>query len=265
MINWEEAMKLKGRMKRKVWGLLAVIVFFLTSVIYTPVFARNSLDDSHSIVERNVFVAYTIQKGDTLWAISKKFEVTIEELKKANKLNGDLIITGKKLRIPQKMVIVYEDRRIVSKKIQVQSNPVAQSNKAKPQTVTIASNTTVNEMDRYWLAKIIEAEAGIESLEGKIAVGAVVLNRVEEEWFPDTIQEVIFQKLDGSYQFSPVGNGRLKKVEPSDEAFEAADRALNGEDPTDGALYFYNPKISKSTFFKKKELLASIGNHQFFQ
>lgn len=253
------------RNKGKMWFTIMIALILTTVFMYQPVWAKMMFDDYNSskdsaLIERNYYLSYKVNKGDTLWRISQSYGVTVADLKKANNLSGDLIITGQTLQIPQTVIINYEERKVMNTVNRKQIASIAQL-----KTVNEQKTVKVVKDDRYWLAKIIEAEAGIEPIEGKIAVGAVVLNRVEEEWFPDTIQEVIFQKLNGVYQFSPAGNGRLDKVEPSNEAYEAADRALAGEDPTDGALYFYNPKISKSTFFKKKELVASIGNHQFFQ
>lgn len=254
-------MQITRETKRKIWGFTIMSILLISALTYQPVFAKmidnEIFIENEGPYEQTYYISYKIKKGDTLWRISKDFGITVEELQKANNMNSTLIITGNTLSVPQTVTVKYEQK-------QVSMNP-KQIASAKQSNNTSSNKVVVSEEDRYWLAKIIEAEAGIESLEGKIAVGAVVLNRVNAEWFPDTIQEVIFQKLNGVYQFSPVGNGRLKKVEPSDDAYEAADRALAGEDPTEGALYFYNPKISKSTFFKKKELLAVIGNHQFYQ
>ncbi len=253
--------------KNKIWAAVTIALFIATAFMYKPVFAKKTFDiyldtDNQSTIDRNYVLSYSINKGDTLWRISQNYGVSVETLQKANNLTGNLIIAGETLRIPQTITVNYEERRIVDNTKNRRIIKIAQN------SITTAKRQEMQQVvkdDRYWLAKIIEAEAGIEPVEGKIAVGAVVLNRVKEDWFPDTIQEVIFHKVNGVYQFSPVGNGRMNKVEPSEEAYEAADRALAGEDPTDGALYFYNPKISKSAFFKKKEFLASIGNHQFFQ
>lgn len=237
----------QGIRKHSMLIIISLLVIILAAMM-TPVNAYKYGTEEFSYYNDEFFHTYKIKKGDTLWSISKRYGVTVEDIQVANHLNGDLIIAGETLYIP---------------KTKDYAKNVLEMNK-KYREQMVATNTNVDELDRYWLAKIIEAEAGIEPIEGKIAVGAVVLNRVEDEWFPDSIQDVIFQKINGKYQFSPVGNGRIYKVEPSEESYEAADRALAGEDPTDGALYFYNPKISKSKFFKGREMVARIGNHQFF-
>lgn len=110
------------------------------------------------------------------------------------------------------------------------------------------------------LVRIISAEARGESMEGQIAVGAVVLNRMESPDFPDNLQDVIYQKD----QFSPVEDGSLY-LTPHVRAKEAAQKALAGEDPTGGALYFYNPDKAKNGewFEQNTTPLKKIGNHVF--
>lgn len=119
------------------------------------------------------------------------------------------------------------------------------------------------EEERQWLAKLIEAEASGEPLEGKIAVGAVVLNRVQSNLFPNTIKEVIFQKESGYYQFTPVANEYIYEVNPSPDSILAAEKALLGEDPSKGALYFYNPQTSSSTWLQSRQVSTEIGSHRF--
>lgn len=94
--------------------------------------------------------------------------------------------------------------------------------------------------DSYWLAKIIECEAGICDMRTKVMHGLVVLNRVQSNQFPDTIEEVIAQNNGRVYQFSPVApNGSWWYTEPSDESLEAVDYLRTMEyDITDGAMYF---------------------------
>lgn len=121
----------------------------------------------------------------------------------------------------------------------------------------------ISQEDIEWLAKIIEAEAEGEPYLGKVAVGSVVMNRVEDDWFPDTIEEVIFQKVNKTYQFSPVANGRIDRITPSEDAYKAAEEALNGEDPTNGALYFYNASISSDKWIRTRTISTEIGQHKF--
>lgn len=108
------------------------------------------------------------------------------------------------------------------------------------------------------LTQVISAEAKGESLEGQIAVGAVVLNRVKDPRFPKTIQEVIFAKG----QFDPVRFGTIGE-EPVPSAVEAAKRALEGENPVPGALYFYNPAIATDQWIRNLRVIKRIGNHVF--
>lgn len=116
--------------------------------------------------------------------------------------------------------------------------------------------------DLLWLARIIHAEAKGEPFKGKVAVGAVILNRVEDSTFPETIYEVIHDRPNGTYQFQPVANGKIKN-KPDKESIEAAKLAMIGKDPTHGAMYFYNPKISRSQWMANLDTKTEIGNHVF--
>jgi len=97
------------------------------------------------------------------------------------------------------------------------------------------------------LARLITAEANGEPYEGKVAVGAVVLNRVAAPDFPNSIPDVIYEHSNGTYQFEPVKNGRINRP-ASAESIRAAKDALNGRDPTKGAVYFSAAYIKNSTF-----------------
>ncbi|MCP1185556.1 cell wall hydrolase [Paenibacillus sp. 1781tsa1] len=108
------------------------------------------------------------------------------------------------------------------------------------------------------LAKLIHGEARGESFEGQVAVGAVVMNRVHSDLFPSSISKVIFQKG----QFTAVDDGQFN-TKPTATSYKAARKALNGVDPTNGALYYYNPKIATSVWSKSRPTLLTIGQHDF--
>lgn len=118
------------------------------------------------------------------------------------------------------------------------------------------------------LLRIVEAEAGCEDIKGKMLVAGVVMNRVESSRFPDTVREVVFQRGNGTVQFSPVRDGRLDRVKVSEETKEAVKRVLYGEDITEGALYFAARKYADPErmkwFDNSLTLLFSYGGHEFF-
>ena len=118
-------------------------------------------------------------------------------------------------------------------------------------------------MDTYWLARIIHAESGGEPLEGQIAVGNVVLNRVDSGDFPDSIPEVIFDDENG-VQFEPVSNGTVMG-EPTELSLEAARRVLAGENTGGDALYFFAPALSQGTWIaSSRTYRQTIGCHRFY-
>ena len=114
-----------------------------------------------------------------------------------------------------------------------------------------------------WLSRIIYAESRGEPLLGKIAVGNVVMNRVESYQFPNTIYGVIFDTKYG-IQFTPVASGTIYN-NANEECIRAAKMVLEGTSVNDGVLYFLNPKIATSTWIQKNRKFAfAIGNHHFY-
>lgn len=127
----------------------------------------------------------------------------------------------------------------------------------------------LEEEERDILMRIVEAEAGNQDVEGRLLVANVILNRVESDQFPDNVRDVVFQKENGVSQFSPVSNGRIWKVEISEETSEAVERALAGEDISDGALYFaarqYADGEKMKWFDTHLVYLFEHGGHEFFR
>lgn len=119
------------------------------------------------------------------------------------------------------------------------------------------------------LMRIVEAEATGEDMKGKMLVANVVLNRVKNKRFPDTIEAVVFQKNGSVYQFSPIKDGRYYKVDISEETKKAVNRVLNGEDESKGALYFMSrsrAKASSVTWFDRSlTKVFKYGTHEFYK
>lgn len=112
--------------------------------------------------------------------------------------------------------------------------------------------------DVYLLAKVIAAEARGESYTGQVAVGAVVLNRVSHASFPDSIAGVVYQP--GAFSCVNDSNWR---VEPTPESKKAARDAINGWDPSGGAIYYYNPRKTSNKWIRTRPVIATIGSHLF--
>ena len=110
----------------------------------------------------------------------------------------------------------------------------------------------------YLLAKTIYAEGRGEPYTGQVAIGAVVLNRVRDKAFPNTISGVVYQK----YAFTAVSDGQIN-LTPNETAMKAARDAINGWDPTGGALYYYNPAVATSAWIFDRQTVTVIGKHVF--
>lgn len=121
-----------------------------------------------------------------------------------------------------------------------------------------SNNNSSSSSNLNLLARVISAEARGESYRGQVAVGAVILNRVAHSSFPDTISGVVYQ----SGAFDCMYDSQIN-VSVVDSAYKAAQDALNGWDPSGGAIYYYNPKTAKSSWIRSRPIILTIGNHVF--
>ncbi|WP_096199885.1 cell wall hydrolase [Bacillus sp. FJAT-45350] len=181
--------------------------------------------------------AYTVQEGDTMSKIARDNGFTLKELAIANPqvTNLDLIFAGQEINI------------------HIEKQPEVKVKSAHMNYISLSEK----EIDL--VARIVRAEAQTEPFEGKVAVANVVLNRVESDQFPDTVEEVIYQPR----QFQPVANGQVNR--PADEeSIEAVEAALTGMgEVSEDTLFFYNPDIATSRWLDSRETSNVIGQHVF--
>lgn len=143
------------------------------------------------------------------------------------------------------------------------ANGIAQTGIAGPQTlakmgISIGTIPSATQSNVNLLARIISAEGRGEKYEGQVAIGACILNRIEHPSFPDTLAGVIYQP--GA--FTAITDGQFN--EPvADSSYRAARDALNGWDPTGGAIYYYNPAKTSNAWIRTRPVILRIGNHLF--
>jgi N-acetylmuramoyl-L-alanine amidase len=172
---------------------------------------------------------YRVRRGDTLYRVARKTGVTVKSLRSRNGLRGN------RLRIRQTLVIPSGRVRRYSR---------------------MSGARNYGELDL--LARTINAEAGSEPYIGKVAVGGVILNRVQHRRFPQTIAGVIYQP----HAFESVSNGIFYRP-ASRAAQKAARAALTGWDPSGGALYFFNPGKTNNRWIWARRIINRIGKHIF--
>ena len=144
------------------------------------------------------------------------------------------------------------------------SKPVENATVVTTERETVAAVPAESEYDM--LCRIVEAEVTGKDIEAKMMVANVVLNRVESSQFPNTIEGVIFQHRGSVYQFSPVSDGRYYSVTVTDGTREAVNRAMAGEDNSQGALYFVSPIYGNTSWFDRNlNFLFYYGGHNFYK
>lgn len=191
--------------------------------------ANVNLNTESDVVELKKVQPAVVTEDYGLDEISKEFGSSKAELLQRNGLNDKSVINpGAKLKV----VIPSFFNRI-----------------AEPYT----------ESDLMLLAKITMVEAGYETYEGQLALANVILNRVKNKRFPDSIHDVIYSGM----QFPPAHNGLLDKSKPHATALRAAKDAINGKNNVGNAVYFFNPSISKGAFMSSLDVTVTIGHHSF--
>lgn len=185
----------------------------------------------NQVVNSGTISYYTVKSGDSLWTISQKYGTTVDKLKAANDILSDNIYPGQTLKIVRKT----------------------------------SGTASYSSTDMYWLSRIIEAEAGGEPYQGKVAVGSVILNRVALPDFPNNVKDVVFEYSNGLPQFSPVADGTIYNT-PSQDSIKAALDAFNGAKPVGSSTFFFNPSKAAGTWIvKNKTYVTRIGNHVFYK
>lgn len=166
--------------------------------------------------------------------------------------NKDMINDGVKLNKIDKNKNICENNEI---NLYKEKDDVVEVFSASNQSIYLTKD------DIRLMSQIVYAESGAEPYEGKVAVASVILNRTVHPKFPKSIKEVIGQKN----AFSCVKNGKIT-VEPDESSYNAVLDAIKGKDPTNNALFFYNPKTATSSWMKNvnKSNVKVIGNHVFF-
>lgn len=172
--------------------------------------------------------AYRVEPGDSLYWIAGSYGISVGALKTLNDLESDLIRPGQRLLVPLDFLKRYP----------------------------VGLNFSHQEVE--WLAQMIYAEARGEPYLGQVAVAAVIINRILNPLFPNTLRGVLLQ----NNAFQPMRNGTFY-LTANETAKRAALEALNGHDPTGGALYFFNPHLSTDRFMHSRTPLMTIGHHRF--
>ena len=129
--------------------------------------------------------------------------------------------------------------------------------KQQPKSIAAGSSQSSN---LQLMARAINGEARGEPYEGQVAVGAVILNRVKDARFPNTIAGVIYQ----AGAFTAVSDGQINKPIPENSSvFKAAQDATNGWDPTSGSVYYFNPATATNKWIWSRPVVTTIGKHRF--
>lgn len=183
---------------------------------------------------------HTVKDGENLWNISQKYGLDLTALLAANPgISHDLISPGQNINIPL-------------------SAPTLASRDGRVTT----ANYSQKDIDLF--ARLVHSEAAGELYTGQVAVAASILNRVASSRYPNTLSGVIYQVANGSYQYSPVLDGRIN-IPASKTAYQAVYDALGGWDPSNNALGFYNPRKTSNQWVRQQKVTTVIGSHIFFR
>lgn len=180
-------------------------------------------------------------------------------------VNGRCLFTG-----PETPVLLQDGKTLVPVRTLAQAFDGTVHWEGESRTASVTTGEPVFDEavysadDLYWLSRIISAESQGEPLNGQIAVGNVILNRVASSQFPDTVYDVIFDRNNG-VQFTPVAIGSIY-WEPTEESVAAAKLCLEGASVAGDSLYFRNGALAQSAWVVENcQYVMSIGSHQFYR
>ncbi len=193
--------------------------------------------------------AYTIQSGDTEWNIARRFGVPLSTLQQLNpRLNAQNLPTGGMVTLPAGASA---------------SGAAGTTTAASPAGQGQSSVGAAHSANLAWLTRVIAAEAQGQPVNAKLAVGAVVMNRLRAG-YGQSVQAVIFQQINGVAQFTSVANGWIYKAQPSAADASIAAQVLGGTDILPSAMVFYNPaQTPAGSWVRQQPVLAAYGSLTF--
>jgi N-acetylmuramoyl-L-alanine amidase len=233
------------------------MTFLADSTTYVP------LRDFCRVMDDNAKISWD-DKENTIYVSTDKLNLSVKVGQTYLIANGRYLYLDKPCYISQGTAMI--PIRVIAKAFDAE---VSWNGQLKQVAVTLGSGAIeqgdifYNKDNLYWLSRIINAEARGESLAGQIAVGNVVLNRLNAENWPDTVYEVVFDTRCG-VQFSPTANGTIYN-EPSESAVIAAKLALDGAQVVGGSLFFLNKaKATSRWIINNCRYVTTIGSHSFY-
>ena len=239
-------------MKRIIMTIIVTAVLLFT---FTPMSAKAA--------------DYKVQSRDTLNSVSKLFKVTPDTIKLDNFLHSSRLKTGQILYVPAKVYKVKSGDTMnkIANKYKITVTSIKKANGKSSRKIKVGEKLmlpgitpssskgavipyTNREVDL--LARLITAEAGGETYEAMVGVGGVVVNRVQSKDWPNSISSVIYQVINGYYQFTPVKNGMIDRP-ASDLAVRAAWAALYGKDPSNDAMFYFDDSATNPWIWSKPQ------------
>ena len=225
-----------------------------------------------------------IGEGESLWIPNKVVEEKTEKTEKTengkikdiikldNTFNPLWWVNALRKRVVQSTILTYEifvnqetpDPPVIKTlpndidDVQKQTELKTATIGAEKQILSRSLGRLVSKEDVELLTRVIHGEARGENFEGQVAVGAVVLNRLKDPRFPKTIRAVVYQ----SGAFTAVDDKQIH-LDPNDQSYKAAEAALSGLDPSNGALFYFNPLLATDHWIKNRPVIKRIGNHTF--
>jgi len=232
-------------------------------------------------------IRHLVQRGDTLWLISQRYNIAAGAIVQANNLaDPEHIEVGLSLVIPESAPVhvvrpgdtLWAISRLYNTTVDslARANNISDVNligvgdrlliaESAPAPELLSRGNlefSASELDLF--ARLVHAEAAGEPFLGQVAVAASVLNRVMSPSFPNTLRNVIYQVVAGFYQYSPVLDGRIN-LPANESARRAVQEALAGQDPSLGATGFFNPGKTDNVWVRRQQVTTVISNHVFFR
>ncbi len=238
---------------------MEVAPYLENGVTYVPLRFLSDVFDADEVKWNDITKEATVNYKERTIVVMENSDIAkVDDTE--TKMNGIAKITGGRLFVPLRFFAEAFGLQVNWNqkyyRVEITSNEV----KLPPE---LTDNKGYDDDHLFWLARIIHSESQGESLEGKIGVGNVIINRVLSDDFPDTIYKVIFDTKYG-VQFQPVINGSIYN-EPGGQSYMAAKLVLEGENTAGDSLYFLNPKIATSFWIvNNRPFYTTIGNHDFY-